>query len=445
MMIRPANAMFQRVAIGLLVVALCAAAATAAQRAGLWGDHPTLSPGTNSGTSRASTADLGQQITTTQNYLHTHPDDADALTQLGQLYMQRAREIGDPAYYPRAEEAFMSVYNRDGKNVSALAGLGTVALARHQFLEALDWGTRARDLSPQAAFAYGIIADAQIELGRYPEAVDTIQQMVDLRPDLNSYARVSYARELYGQIPAAIDAMEKAVAAGGPGLESTAWTLVQLGTLHFNSGDLDTAEADYNRSLQEWPNYLHALAGLGRVEAARGHYQAAIDYCKRATATIPLPEYVIALGDVYSVAGQPDAAQDQYALARVQTKLFAANGTNTDLELSLFATDHPQPGEDPAQNVALAQAALTARPGIHGHDALAWALYRAGDYDGAQREITAAMALGTQDALLYFHAGAIAQARGDTTAAQTNFATALKINPYFSLIHAPEARAALGR
>src|SRR5262245_62915993 len=100
MMIRPANALFQRVALGLLVVALAAAAGTAAQRAGILGNRPALAPAGNSGTSRAGAFDLGRQIAATQDYLRAHPDDVNALAQLGNLYLQRARETGDPAYYP---------------------------------------------------------------------------------------------------------------------------------------------------------------------------------------------------------------------------------------------------------------------------------------------------------------------------------------------------------
>ena len=113
--------------------------------------------------------------------------------------------------------------------------------------------------------------DAQVELGQYDAAVDTFQQMVDLRPDLSSYSRVSYARELYGDVSGAIEAMQQAVTAGAPAAENTSWTRVQLGNLYFNSKQLDKAETEYKTALNAYPNYLHALAGLAQVEAARGH------------------------------------------------------------------------------------------------------------------------------------------------------------------------------
>lgn len=386
-----------------------------------------------------------RQIETLQTRLRDHPDDVQALGQLGDLYLQQARETGDPAYYPRAEAAFKDALARDGRNVAALLGLGSLALSRHQFREALDWGERARAVAPDTAAIYGIIGDAQTELGLYPEAVVTIQHMIDLKPSLASYSRVSYQRELHGEVEGAIDAMRRAIAAGGDSGEAAAWTRVQLGNLYFNTGQFDAATTEYQHALFILPGYLYAQAGLGRVAAARGDYAAAIGLYRSATATIPVTQFVIELGEVYAAAGQPQAASEQFALAGVQAKLLAANGVNDDLEFALFAADHPEAGVAPAAVVARARAALAARPSIYGHDVLAWALYRAGQYDEAARESAAALALGTRDALLHFHAGAIAEARGDVATARREYEMALQINPNFSVLHTPAARAGLVR
>ena len=45
-----------------------------------------------------------------------------------------------------------------------------------------DWGDRASAINPYNANVYGVIGDAQLELGRYEEAFDTFQTMVDTRP-----------------------------------------------------------------------------------------------------------------------------------------------------------------------------------------------------------------------------------------------------------------------
>ena len=59
-----------------------------------------------------------------------------------------------------------------------------------------------------------MIADAEIELGRYRDAARTIQRLVDTKPGLPAYARVSYYRELHGDVIGALRAMRYAVSAG---------------------------------------------------------------------------------------------------------------------------------------------------------------------------------------------------------------------------------------
>jgi tetratricopeptide (TPR) repeat protein len=134
------------------------------------------------------------QIRTLQDRIRSSPDDWSSYSQLGLAYLQKAREVGDPTYYQKAEDALNQSLSRQPDEYVAVSGMGALALARHQFQDALEWGERAREINPDRAYAYGVIVDAQIELGQYSEAVETLQAMVDLHPDMSSYARVSYVR-----------------------------------------------------------------------------------------------------------------------------------------------------------------------------------------------------------------------------------------------------------
>ncbi len=404
-------------------------------------------------------ADIGQvpdlrgstdkQIASLQAWLRQYEHDpsrqrevARATVDLGSAYLQKARESGDPAYYPRAEAAFQQALAADPNDFRALAGLGALALSRHQFQQALSFGEQARAIAPESVAVLGVVADAQTELGQYDAAAATIQQMVDLRPDLASYARVSYARELHGYLPEAIEAMRRAAEAGPPGQEGTAWTRVQLGNLYFNTGNLTAAQEAYQQALHEVPDYLHALAGLARVEGARGHYQAAIELYRKATAAIPIPEYIIALGDVYQATEAHEQAEQQYALVDTIERLYAANGVDLDLEIALFDLDH-----DRRLPQALEQARMQAqrRPSIKAQDVLAWALYKNGDCQAAQQAMSQALRLGTKDALLFFHAGLIADCLGQRDQARSYLEQTLQLNPAFSPLYASRARETLAR
>jgi tetratricopeptide (TPR) repeat protein len=379
-------------------------------------------------------------IANLQERIRRNPNDTTSYAQLGLALLQRVRETADPLLYAQAESAFAEALKRDPNQFDAMVGQGSLELSRHHFADALRWGERARAANPFSARPYGIIGDAQIELGQYDAAVVTIQKMVDTRPDLNSYSRVSYIRELKGDGNGAIQAMQTAVEAGGQISESTLWTQVQLGHLYFNRGDLAAAEQAYALALQARPDYIYAQAGIAKVRAAQGHDDQAIRAYQGIVKRLPLPEFVIALGDLYEVAGKPTEANRQFDLVRAMQKLNAGAGMDVDMELALFDADH---GADPPATLTRARGAYERRPSIYAADALAWALYRTGDYTAARRYSQEALHLGTRDAALYYRAGMIAQALGDRTAARDYLTQALAINPYFSVRYAPLARKAL--
>ncbi len=375
-----------------------------------------------------------------QARLENNPEDTHAYANLGLGLLQQVRETGDVSLYTRAGKAFDEALKRDPQQLDALVGQGILALALHDFTGALVWAEQAWALNPFRAETLGIMVDGQVELGRYAEAVATLQKMVDLRPDLNSYSRVSYLRELYGDVDGAIVAMQSAVQTAPRGSENWLWTQTHLGNLYFNRGDLTQAVAIYQQVLAAKADYAYALAGLAQVDAAQGKVAEAIARYEQIAKRLPLPEFIIALGELYEANGQMDAARQQYDLVGVIQQINAAAGMNVDLEMALFAANH---GTDPAAAVAQARTAYAARPTIYTADTLAWALYQQGNYAEAAVYSQEALRLGTRDALFHFHAGMIANQLGDKILAHTHLQEVLAINPYFSPIYGPVAQQTL--
>lgn len=375
-----------------------------------------------------------------QRKLAARPAEPSAMAGLATAYLVRVRETGDPTFYGKADVLLGSAISADPNDADAVLAAGTLALTRHEFAPALTLGQQAVELTPYRPAAYGVLTDALVELGRYDEAVAAAQRMVDLRPDQTSFSRVSYLRELHGDLAGAIDGMRQAVAAGAPRSEATAWTEIQLGNLLFAQGDLAGAEATYRQAGLRIENYVPAMAGLARVRAAAGDLAGAAQLYERAVQAMPLAEYAIALGDVYAQRGDVDAARAQYDLVEAIDRLFAANGVRTDLELAVFHADR---GGDLEAALAAVRAEYALRPSVPVTDALAWVEYRAGDLDAALAHSREALRLGTRDALILYHAGVIAQTSGDVVSARGLLVESSALNPRFSLLWADDLAARL--
>ena len=165
------------------------------------------------------------------------PDDGDAQLQLGLAVLQRIRETADPSLYPAAEAALQAARRLRPDDPLPLVGLGGVLLGKHEFADALQIGQAAEALDPSSSGAGGVVVDALIELGQYDEASAAVDRLVARSADLTSLARLSYARELQGDLPGALEAMRRAAAAPGLAPENTAFALAIAGQLEQQNGD----------------------------------------------------------------------------------------------------------------------------------------------------------------------------------------------------------------
>ena len=359
----------------------------------------------------------------------------DQLSLLADKDLQRVRNTGDASYYVRAERVLIGVK----RTPAVLTSLGTLALARHDFKLGLEYGLRAHRAAPEVVKPLGVIVDAQVELGRYHDAARTLQRMIDEKPSLSSYARVSYLRELHGDLRGATRAMELAVSAGGSAPENVAYVQALLGQLEFVQGHLPAAALAYRQALARFPGYPPAEAGLSRVDAARGRLAPAVKRLRAVVDRLPLPEYVIALGEDELAAGRVAQGRRDLALVRVEERLLAANGVNTDTELALFEADHGSP----ERAVALARRAWANAPSVRSADALGWALTSAGDPHAGVAWAHRALRLGSRDPMFLYHAGTSAMRAGRRGLGRRLLRAALASNPRFSPLYAPRAESEL--
>jgi tetratricopeptide (TPR) repeat protein len=365
------------------------------------------------------------------------PSDSHPLALLGLAYAQRARETGDAAYVSRSDRALRQAVKLEPEDFEALTGLGGVALTQHRFRDALALAHRALAVAPGTAAPQGVLGDALLELGRYDAAFAAFDRMAALKPNTSSYARVSYARELRGDVAGAIDAMELALDAAAGRPEAYAWTSVELGKLHWSVGRAARAASFYRLALAARPGYAPALDALARFEAARGRLGRAVALQRRAVEAVPLLGYVGQLGDLLAATGRTQEARQQYGLVAAIEKIQAAYGSRIDLESALYRTDR---GIRLPETLELARLAHVRRPSVAGDDVLAWALARNGHCGEARRWSQRSLRLGTRDAAFFFHRGMIERCLGRNADARRWFGLALDTNPHFSLLWSTTAR-----
>lgn len=242
--------------------------------------------------------------------------DAEAMIRLAEVCIQEARVTGEhPHYYPAALRVLQPVVAALGSKQQrtskendlyfrALGHKASVQLSLHDFSGALETANLAVAVNPYNAQIYGALVDAHVELGQYAKAVEMADKMVGIRPDLRSYSRVSYLREIHGDVEGAIEAMDMAVKAGYPGQESTAWARLTLGNLYQTYGDWKKAEQQYQAILIERPDYPFALAALAKVEQHRKQYAQAETLLKKACDIIPEVGFYQDLAELYQKTGR---------------------------------------------------------------------------------------------------------------------------------------------
>jgi tetratricopeptide (TPR) repeat protein len=361
-------------------------------------DPLTLALAPHSGTGR-----LDREIIQLQDKVRASKQPDLALERLGWKFVAKARESFDPGLYKLAEQCALALEARHSHSPEALLLRGHALHNLHRFKEAEPL---ARQLTGQRGlpFDFGLLGDVLMEQGNLGEAVEAYQKMVDLRPDLHSYARGAHIRWLKGNLKGAEKLIRLAAdAASSHDGESAAWVHVRLGAYQFQSGAFAEAERTCAAALDFQKDYPPALLLQGRLLLAQAQYGLAAQTLRRAMELNTLPEYQWALAEALRADGHAEEA------AAVEAQLRRHGPATDPRTYSLYLATR---GESAAAALRLAEEELKSRGDVFTHDALAWALAAAGRLDQAQRHAAQALSEGTQDGRLFFHAAVIAHRGG---------------------------------
>ncbi len=380
-----------------------------------------------------------QQIQLYQSWVAKDPANISNQTLLAGAYVQKTRETTNFDYLNRASKILDSVL-AEKQDYEALRLRNIVELTLHHFSKAAGYAREMIARWPGDVQSWGTLGDALLEMGQYDAARDAFAKMMQLKPGLMSYNRMGFYRFVTGDPEAGIALMKDAVKAGARYPENKAWCLVELGNMYFKLGRWAEAEAAYSDAVATFPASHTAYAALAGVAAAKGDLAGAIEKYKRAQSITPMVQYAGALYDLYRASGNAAEARRQSEMIDLVAKLEAAAGQKANRTLSLVYANQDR---ELAASLELAQADLELRQDVYTYDALAWALFKNRRYEEAWRASQAALQLGAPEAVFYYHAGMIANARADASAAQKYLRRALELNAGFDFGQAAVARQTL--
>jgi tetratricopeptide (TPR) repeat protein len=359
--------------------------------------------------------------------LEKNPKNFEAYNALALALSRRARETSDVKFYAQAEETLKKSFeispgNFDGERIRVWLLLG-----KHEFASAREEARKLNKKVPDDVMVYGFLTDANVELGNYKEAEDAAQMMLDLRPgNLPGLTRAAYLRELFGDVEGALDLMNMALQSTPPTeVEDAAWITTQMAHLNLSVGKLAEAEALLQSALTLFPDYHYALGNLAKVRIQQKRYDEALDLLRKRYNAAPHAENLYELAEALQLAGR--TAEAGKAFEEFERKSLAETGItdNSNHELILYYADH---AKRPDKALEVAKREYARRKDVVTLDCYAWALHVNGQNAEARRQIETAFAVGIRNAMFYRHAGEIALAAGDRSAAENYLRKSAELN-----------------
>lgn len=381
-----------------------------------------------------------QRVAFFEHTLKSHPEDREIQLELATAFIQKLRETGDSGYLNRASIIVNGVLQDQPRLPRALRVRNEIEMNLHHFAKVAGYAQAMLAANPSDAATVGLLGDAQMELGEYSQAGETYQRMVSLGANLFSYNRLAYYQFVTGNPVVALGWMTQAIAAGSPSPENVAWCYSELGDMLLKLARTRDAESAYQRSLDMFPGYHRAYAGLGRTSTERGDLKAAISYFFKAQSVVPLPEYAGALETLYTLNHDIAAANGQRAVLDAIEKLMVVNGEKANRALALVYADN---NRNLPHALDLAKAEFDVRKDVYSWDALGWVLYKNKQFADALQASGKAVAPGTPEPNFYFHAGMIALTSGDNEKSRSLLQKALALNPNFDARNARVAKTTL--
>ncbi|MGB8733839.1 MAG: tetratricopeptide repeat protein [Candidatus Sulfotelmatobacter sp.] len=322
---------------------------------------------------------------------------------LATALVRRAQETSDAGFYAQAEDAVKKSLELAPDNFDTQKIRVSILLGEHEYPVALEVAKTLNKRVPDDVMVYGLLTDANVELGNYKNAEVSAQWMLNLRPgNLPALTRAARLRELFGDGEGALELLDLAYQSTPPTeTGERAGILTQMGHLRSASGNTEAAEGLFQQALTLLPNYPSALGNLAQVRIAQKRYAEAVALLKQRYQSEPRAANLYDLAEALQLAGRDGEAKKAFAEFESKAVAESSGMNNSNRELIFYYADH---AHQPAKALEVAQREFAWRHDVYTLDAYAWALHVNGQDTEARKQIETALAVGVRDEKLLSHA-----------------------------------------
>ena len=368
-----------------------------------------------------------QSIVGARKAISDKPKEYAGYNLLAMALVRRAQETSDVSFYAQAEDAVKKSLTIAPNNFETEKIQVSILLGEHEYPAALEAAKTLNKRVPDDVMVYGLLTDANVELGNYKDAEDSAQWMLNLRPgNRPALTRAARLRELFGDTEGAYELMELAYQSTPPTeTGERAWILTQMGHLRLASGSTDAAEKLFLQALTSFPHYPSALGNLAQVRSTQKRYAEAVVLLQQRYQDVPRSENLYDLAEALQLAGRDTEARKAFADFETKSLAESARRDSSNRELVFYYADHTH---QPSKALRVAQQEYAWRHDVYTLDAYAWALHVNGQDAGARKQIESALAVGIRDSKIFAHAGEIALKLGDRAAAQNYLQEAVSLH-----------------
>ena len=376
---------------------------------------------------------IDQGIAELENDALQLPIDRVKITKLAYLQYQRASLTGNLDELSVADGTLDHAIEHLGRDGDLYFLKANIHFKVHRLADVEKDLEASTDLL-QSPVGRALKADLDFQQGRYEAARSGYEALIEEERTWDTLARLAYFHFKMGDFDRADQLYDEAVdELTAKEMRHYAWVELQRGVVDLSRGNYEKAREHYERAERAYSGHWMVQEHVAELLGAEGRHDEAEALYRGVIARVPRPDFLQALGELYLSTGKTAEAND--CLKRAESAFLESAQRGEVHYYHHLADLYADVFENGVEAVKWAQKDLELRRNFSTLAALAWALYRAGEFSRALELMNESLASGVKDARLFHAAGLIHKAFSPNGKADSYLQMAAAINPHYQNFH----------